>query len=147
MVEVREFIHPGTVFDPEAIQVLASALDDAWDRVQKSGSRFAGIIVHVVGGKKFHRVSGKLQFVHFAPLRGFDYSFGKNLSHCTRVSRPSKSATGFFNPIPCVIQSRCKHLNGLRIKKCLRVNKLSDFDHRLPHLSQVPGARRSMEGM
>ena len=41
MVEVREFIHPGTVFDPEAIQVLASALDDAWDRVQKSGSRFA----------------------------------------------------------------------------------------------------------
>jgi hypothetical protein len=51
-------------------------------------------------------VSGKLQFVHFAPLRGFDYSFGKNLSHCTRVSRPSKSATGFFNPLPCVIQSR-----------------------------------------
>lgn len=38
MVEIREFI---TVFDPEAIQVLASALDDAWDRIQKSGNRFA----------------------------------------------------------------------------------------------------------
>jgi hypothetical protein len=38
MVEIREFI---TVFYPEAIQVLASALDDAWDRIQKSGSRFA----------------------------------------------------------------------------------------------------------
>ena len=38
MVEIRESI---TVFDPEAIQVLASALDDAWDRIQKSGSRFA----------------------------------------------------------------------------------------------------------
>jgi hypothetical protein len=41
MVEVREFIYSEKVFDPEAIQVLASALDDAWDRVQKSGSRFA----------------------------------------------------------------------------------------------------------
>jgi hypothetical protein len=41
MVEVREFIHSEEAFDPEAIQVLASALDDAWDRVQKSGSRFA----------------------------------------------------------------------------------------------------------
>ena len=29
-------------FDPEFIQVLASALDDAWDRIEKSGSRFAG---------------------------------------------------------------------------------------------------------
>jgi len=32
----------------------------------RSGS--AGIIVHVVGGKKFHRVSGKLQFVPFRPV-------------------------------------------------------------------------------
>jgi len=41
MAEIREFIHTEAVFDPEAIQVLASALDDAWDRIQKSGSRFA----------------------------------------------------------------------------------------------------------
>jgi hypothetical protein len=91
-------------------------------------SGFAGI-VPVVGGKKFHRVSGKLRFVLFAPLRGFDYSFGKNLSHCTRVSRPSKSAAGFLNPVPSVIQGRCKHLNRLRIKNCY---KLSDFNHHIP---------------
>jgi hypothetical protein len=36
---------------------------------------------------KLHRVSGKLSFVLFAPLRGFDYSFGKNLSRCTRSYR------------------------------------------------------------
>jgi hypothetical protein len=42
MIEIREFIHPQTFFfDPETIQVLASALDDAWDRIEKSGSRFA----------------------------------------------------------------------------------------------------------
>jgi hypothetical protein len=41
MAKIREFIHAEAVFDPEAIQVLASALDDAWDRLQKSGSRFA----------------------------------------------------------------------------------------------------------
>jgi hypothetical protein len=41
MIETREFIHPQTAFDPEAIQMLASALDVAWDRIQKSGSRFA----------------------------------------------------------------------------------------------------------
>jgi hypothetical protein len=86
----------------------------------------------VVGGKKFYRVSGKLKFVLFAPLRGFDYSFGKNLPRCTRVSRPSKSAAGFLNPVPSVIQRRCKHLNSFRIKNRLRVNKLSDFNHRIP---------------
>jgi hypothetical protein len=41
MVEIRDFIYPQKAFDPEAIQILASALDDAWDRIQKSGSRFA----------------------------------------------------------------------------------------------------------
>jgi hypothetical protein len=41
MIEIREFIHPQTFFDPETIQVLASALDDAWYRIEKSGSRFA----------------------------------------------------------------------------------------------------------
>ena len=41
MIEIREFIDPQTAFDPEAIQMLASALDVAWDRIQKSGSRFA----------------------------------------------------------------------------------------------------------
>ena len=64
------------------------ARDDRSRRVSASEPPcFAGIIVHVVGGKKFHRVSGKLRFVLFAPLRGFDYSFGKNLSRCTRSYR------------------------------------------------------------
>ena len=42
MVEILKFIRPEMAFDPESIQVLASALDDAWDRVEKSGSQFAG---------------------------------------------------------------------------------------------------------
>ena len=42
MVEILKFIRPEMAFDPEFIQVLASALDDAWDRIEKSDSRFAG---------------------------------------------------------------------------------------------------------
>ena len=42
MVEILKFIRPGEMaFDPEAIRVLASALDEAWGKIQKSGSRFA----------------------------------------------------------------------------------------------------------
>jgi hypothetical protein len=41
MVEIPEFIRPETAFDPESIHVLASALDEAWWRIQQSGSQFA----------------------------------------------------------------------------------------------------------
>jgi hypothetical protein len=41
MVEILTFVQTQTVFDPELIQVLASALDNAWGRVEESGSRFA----------------------------------------------------------------------------------------------------------
>ena len=41
MVEICEFFNAQSAFDPEAIQTLASALEDAWRAVQKSGSRFA----------------------------------------------------------------------------------------------------------
>ena len=41
MVEILKFIRPETAFDPEAIHVLASALDEAWVEVQQSGSQFA----------------------------------------------------------------------------------------------------------
>jgi hypothetical protein len=34
-------IQPETALDPETIEVLAFAFDNAWDRLQKSGSRFA----------------------------------------------------------------------------------------------------------
>jgi hypothetical protein len=34
------FIQPEAAFDPETIEVLASAFDNAWGRLQKSGSRF-----------------------------------------------------------------------------------------------------------
>jgi hypothetical protein len=30
-----------TAFDPESIELLASALDEAWRRIQQSGSQFA----------------------------------------------------------------------------------------------------------
>jgi hypothetical protein len=41
MVEILKSVRPETAFDPDTIQVLASAFDDAWDRIQKSGSQFA----------------------------------------------------------------------------------------------------------
>ena len=41
MIDIVGYVLPGTVFDPEIIQLLASAFDDAWDRLEKSGSRFA----------------------------------------------------------------------------------------------------------
>jgi hypothetical protein len=42
MAAILEFVRSdSTVFDPEAVQVLASALDDAWARIEKAGSRFA----------------------------------------------------------------------------------------------------------
>jgi hypothetical protein len=42
MVEILKFIRPEeAAFDPEAIRVLASALDEAWGTILKSGSRFA----------------------------------------------------------------------------------------------------------
>ena len=34
-------VQPAAAFDPESIQVLVSALDDAWNRIEKSGSWFA----------------------------------------------------------------------------------------------------------
>jgi hypothetical protein len=40
-IEISKSIRPETAFDPESIQVLASALDDAWSRIEKSGSPFA----------------------------------------------------------------------------------------------------------
>lgn len=41
MIDILDHVLPGAVFDPEIIQMLASAFDDAWDRIEKSGSRFA----------------------------------------------------------------------------------------------------------
>ena len=41
MVEILKFARPETAFDPESIQVLASALDEAWSRIEQSGSQFA----------------------------------------------------------------------------------------------------------
>ena len=41
MVEILEFVQTQTALDPELIQVLGSALENAWDRIEESGSRFA----------------------------------------------------------------------------------------------------------
>ena len=41
MVDVCELIPLEAAFDPESIQVLVSALDEAWRRIQQSGSQFA----------------------------------------------------------------------------------------------------------
>ena len=41
MVEFQKIVPTQTSFDPELVEVLASALDDAWCRIEQSGSRFA----------------------------------------------------------------------------------------------------------
>jgi hypothetical protein len=40
-VEIPNSVEKETVFDPDSIKVLVSALEDAWGRIQESGSRFA----------------------------------------------------------------------------------------------------------
>ena len=39
MVEIPEFFRRETAFTPETIQILAAALDEAWERLRQSGSR------------------------------------------------------------------------------------------------------------
>ena len=41
MIEILDQVLRGAVFEPEIIQMLASAFEDAWERIEKSGSRFA----------------------------------------------------------------------------------------------------------
>jgi hypothetical protein len=41
MAQIVEFPRGAIVFDPEIIKIVAQALDDAWDKIAKSGSEFA----------------------------------------------------------------------------------------------------------
>ena len=41
MAEIQRLFQPDAAFDPETIEVLAAALDNAWETIEKSGSRFA----------------------------------------------------------------------------------------------------------
>ena len=41
MPEILEFPRGAIVFDPEIIKIVAQALDDAWAKIEKSGSGFA----------------------------------------------------------------------------------------------------------
>jgi hypothetical protein len=41
MPEFLEFPRGAIIFDPEIITIVAQALDDAWDKIEKSGSGFA----------------------------------------------------------------------------------------------------------
>ena len=41
MVEILKFSRRETAFSPETIQILAAALDEAWERIRLSGSRLA----------------------------------------------------------------------------------------------------------
>jgi hypothetical protein len=41
MVEILKFSRPERAFDPESIEILAAALDEAWERIRQSGSRLA----------------------------------------------------------------------------------------------------------
>ena len=40
MVEILKFTRE-TAFTPESVQILAAALDEAWERLRQSGSRLA----------------------------------------------------------------------------------------------------------
>ena len=41
MVEISEFFQRETALTPETIQILAAALDEAWERLRQSGSPLA----------------------------------------------------------------------------------------------------------
>ena len=41
MPQNLEFPRGAIVFGPEAIKIVSQALDDAWDKIEKSGSEFA----------------------------------------------------------------------------------------------------------
>ncbi len=41
MRDIIELVERENVFDPETIRLLASAFEDAWNRIEKSGSRLA----------------------------------------------------------------------------------------------------------
>jgi hypothetical protein len=41
MPQILEFPRGAIIFDPEIIKIVAQALEDAWDKVKKSGSGFA----------------------------------------------------------------------------------------------------------
>jgi hypothetical protein len=41
MAEIQRLFQPDAAFDPETIEVLAAALDNAWETIGKSDSRFA----------------------------------------------------------------------------------------------------------
>jgi hypothetical protein len=41
MVEILEIFRRETAFTPETIQILAAALDEAWERLRQSGSQLA----------------------------------------------------------------------------------------------------------
>lgn len=41
MAEVLHLTRSKDAFDPEAIKLLTSALEDAWDKIEKSGSQCA----------------------------------------------------------------------------------------------------------
>ena len=41
MVDLVNFVRCEAAFDREFVPVLASALDDAWERIKRSGSQFA----------------------------------------------------------------------------------------------------------
>jgi hypothetical protein len=38
MPQILEFPRGAIVFDPEAIKIVTQALDDAWDKIEKSGT-------------------------------------------------------------------------------------------------------------
>jgi hypothetical protein len=41
MAQVLEFPHPAIVFDPDTVKIVSRAFDDAWEKIEKSGNKFA----------------------------------------------------------------------------------------------------------
>ena len=41
MPQVVQFPRPAIVFDPETVKIVSVAFDDAWKKIQQSGSEFA----------------------------------------------------------------------------------------------------------
>ena len=51
MAEIQRLFQPDAAFDPETIEVLAAALDNAWETIGRSGSRSPGPPIRELSGK------------------------------------------------------------------------------------------------
>jgi hypothetical protein len=83
-----------------------------------SKSRSAKLLV--IGEKKPHRVVNKRLLVFHTPLRHLHNALGNYFAHDLGICRAGELTARLLDPTPSFIESRCKHVNSLRIERRFR---------------------------